>query len=581
MMRRVDWMAVTMLLLFAAGLRIVGIGYGWLEPEYFPSYAPYGMVQEQLPVNPDSFHIVAIPLEMSLKRRLNPEFFNYPSLLINSNFLLYTLTGAAEGLSLEDRAGQTLRNYAAFPLYVFSRVYGVLGGLLMVACAYASARIMAGRYAGLCAGLLVACSYSLVVHAHYVKPSTAATGLMMLAMWACLAALYSRGRRWRERLYILAGIATGLAASTFYNGAAVALIVAPAGLVLLYRFRTRRMLCYVLAGWLMMPVFFVLASPYILRDFAHFWFDVSRIVEQYKQPGQVHNFFLVDQWTGLGYLWAYVALYALGIPAVALMALAIYVACYAAWQQRPQLNQPQPVQLKHLNDAQNLRQNLFLLFVTLIVFMLLAYSLVVLRTVRPGHSEHQLIQILPFAALLAAIGAAWLVERIPLSPRLLMPCVLLLLILQPLTLSLQAAEMFSQPDTRQLMLRWIHDHIPPGARFFVNGSYNVPLDAAIYPYEQYFVGYAQDLPSGDDFDYMIFSDARAFDIFRSPWIVPSAIIAAQRAYLASLDAAFPRLAEVARPTWSGSHGMMNMAAYYHNPGLVLYCLNPESCSKEL
>ncbi|MCY4020687.1 MAG: phospholipid carrier-dependent glycosyltransferase [Chloroflexi bacterium] len=555
-MRRIDWLAVTMLLLFAAGLRIVGIGYGWLEPEYFPSYAPYGMAHEQLPVNPDSFHNVAIPVEMSLKRRLNPEFFNYPSLIINSNFVLYQLTGATRGLALEDRDGQTLRNYAAFPLYVFSRIYSVLGGLVMVACAYATARILAGKFAALCAGLLVGCSYSLVVHAHYVKPSIPATAWMMVAIWACAACLYSRGIRWRERMYILAGIATGLAASTFYNGAAVALIVGPAGLVLLYQFRNRRMLSVVLAGWLAMPLFFLLASPYILRDFGHFWYDVSRIVEQYKMPGQVHDFFIVDQWTGLRYLLTYSALFSLGIPAMLLMALGIAAAA-----------KPMPSRGKN-----GLR-----LLVGLISFMLLTYSLVVLRTVRPGHSEHQLIQILPFVALLSAIGAGWLVERISLSPRLLMPGTLLLLTLQPLTLSVQAAKMFSQPDTRQIMLRWIHDSIPSGARFFVNGSYNVPLDSAIYPNYQHFVGYAEELPSGDDFDYLIISDARAFDIYRSEWIVSPAIIEEQRAYLEALDDRYTRLADIARPTWTGSEAMMNMAAYYHNPGLILYCLNPASC----
>ncbi len=558
-MRRIDCVAATLLLLFAAGLRIAGIGYGWLEPEFFPSYAPYGMAHEQLPVNPDSFHNVAIPVEMSLKRRLNPEFFNYPSLVINSNFLLYQLTGAVDGLSLEDRDGHTLRNYAAFPLYVFSRIYSVLGGLVMVACAYATARIIAGSYAAICAGLLVACSYSLVVHAHYVKPSVPATSLMMLAMWACAASLYSPGNRWRERMYILAGIAAGLAASTFYNGAAVALIVGPVGLVLLYRYRTRRMLSVALAGWLAMPLFFFLASPYILRDFGHFWHDVSRIVEQYKMPGQVHNFFLVDQWTGLRYLLTYTALYALGIPAVLLMSLGLVVG------------------MKQVPNMRGRQQNLRRLIIALVSFMLLAYSLVVLRTVRPGHSEHQLIQILPFMALLSAIGAGWLVERIPLSPRILMPGMLLLLVLQPLTLSVQAAKMFSQPDTRQIMLRWIHDNIPSGARFFVNGSYNVPLDSAIYPNYQHFVGYAEDLPSGDDFDYMIISDARAFDIYRSEWIAPAAVIEEQRSYLESLDDRYPRLAQIARPTWTGAEAMMNMAAYYHNPGLILYCLNPQSC----
>ena len=557
-MRRIDWMAATMLLLFAAGLRIAGMGYGWLPPAYFPSYAPSGMVHEQLPVNPDSFHNVAIPVEMALKRRLNPEFFNYPSLIINSNFVLYQLTGATDGLSLADRDGHTLRNFAAFPLYVFSRIYSVLGGLLMVACVYASARLIAGRYAAICAGLLTASCFTLVVHAHYVKPSTPATALMTLALWASVAALHSRRRRGRARLIALAGIAAGLAASTFYNGAAVALIVLPASLVLLYRHRSRAMLMAALACWLAMPLCFILASPYILRDFAHFWFDVSRIVAQYKTPGQVHDFFLVDQWTGLRYLWTYAALFSLGIAAILCMALSVRYA-WKQWRQTRGF---------HQNSAAPL--------VALLVFMLLAYSLVALRTVRPGHSEHQLIQILPFAALLAGLGAGWLVERMPLPPRLLMPGLLLLLIAQPLALSLQAAKMFRQPDTRQIMLTWIHDNIPAGARFFVNGSYNVPLDAAIYPNYQHFVGYAEDLPAGDDFDYMIVSDARAYDIFRSHWIVPPEVIAAQRAYLETLDERYARLAAIERPAWTGSDAMMNMAAYYHNPGLVLYCLNPDA-----
>ena len=34
-MRPIDWIAVTILLLFAAGLRIIGISYGRLDPDFF------------------------------------------------------------------------------------------------------------------------------------------------------------------------------------------------------------------------------------------------------------------------------------------------------------------------------------------------------------------------------------------------------------------------------------------------------------------------------------------------------------------------------------------------------------------
>jgi dolichyl-phosphate-mannose--protein O-mannosyl transferase len=163
-MRRIDWFWVTALLLFAAGLRIVGLSYGQPRSERFPSYAP-------------------------------------------------------------------------FPLYVFSRVYSVFGGLLMVACAYAVSRLVCGRNAAIFAGLIVASSYTLVTHAHYAKPNSLATGWMMLAMWSGVCALFARRLRSRERFYILAGIATGLAASTYYNGVAVAIIIAPIGFVLNFRHR--------------------------------------------------------------------------------------------------------------------------------------------------------------------------------------------------------------------------------------------------------------------------------------------------------------------------------------------------------
>ena len=70
-MRPTDWLAVTILLLFAAGLRILGISYGRLEPQYFPSYAPFGMVHEQIPIQPDEFFNVAIPVNMILRNQRN------------------------------------------------------------------------------------------------------------------------------------------------------------------------------------------------------------------------------------------------------------------------------------------------------------------------------------------------------------------------------------------------------------------------------------------------------------------------------------------------------------------------------
>jgi len=557
-MRPVDWLAVSLLLLFAAGLRIIGISHGQLDSEYFPSYAPYGMTHEAAPFQPDEFLSVSIPVNMLLRDRLNPEFFNYPSFIINTNYVLLRLTGAAEGWSPAQRDGYNLRAYADFSLYVFSRMYSVLGSMITVACAYAIARIVAGRYAAICAGLLVTVSYTLVLHAHYIKPASLATGWMMLTAWACVASLAARRAPERRRLYIAAAVFTGLAATTRYNAAAVAIVLLLTGLVALYRDPSRRALRGIVLPWLLVPLVFAVGSPYTLRDFEGFLRDFSNIVAQYKVPGQVADYFLVDQWTGFAFLWLYIGVFSLGAPAL----IAAILALARAWQGRRTLF------FARTSTA---------LLALLIAPMILAYSLVVMRTIRPGHSEHMLLPMLPFIALLSAVGADWTARKLKAPPRLTMPAVAMILIIQPLVLSVQVVEMLSQPDNRRVMLRWIHEHIPPGSSFFLNGALNVPLDEQFYPSESTLDRYASEPPNGEAFDYMIVSDALAFDVLRSHAIVPAPEIERQREYLRNLDAMYPRLAEISRPVWTGSDSMMNMASFWHNPMLTLYCLKPALC----
>ena len=558
-MRRIDWLAVTVLLLFAAGLRILGISFGRLDPVYFPSYAPFGMVHEQIPIHPDEFFNVGVPVNMALRNRLNPEVFYYPSFIINTNFVLIQLTGALKGQSLADREGKSLRAFADFPLYVFSRMYSVFGGMLQVASAYAITRMTANRFAALSAGLLVAVSYTLVQHAHYIKPGSLATGWMMFAAWACFAALHARGQGRRKLLLLLAGVVTGLAATTRYNALAVSPLLFCAGLLLMYRYRSTRTARQVIISWLLVPIFFVIGSPYVLRDFEHFSREFTYVVSSYTNTTDDSvDYFVVDHTSGLAHLILYAGLMSLGIWALAMAALSLF----AAWKERPQKDR--------------LNRNSLSLGVILICSVILPYALVALRTIRL-RSDTLLLLILPFVAILSGIGADWLLRRIHLPTRLTMPVMALILIVQPLVFSVQVVRMFKQPDTRNIMLQWIHENIPRGSRFFLNGPYNVPLDEAIYPSDQQFLIYAATLPAATDYDYMIFSDVLAFDILRSQAIVPPEVVEQQRKYLLLLDQTYRRVAEIQRPAWPGSEVMVNMAAHWHNPTLILYCVNPSLC----
>lgn len=382
----------------------------------------------------------------------------------------------------------------------------------------------------------------------------------MLAAWASLAALLASQPRSRLRIYLFACGVAGLAATTRYNAAVVSIIVVSVGILLIAQRRSRRTLLQVVAGWLLIPLVFLLGSPFTLLDFEHFWRDFSYIVGQYIATGEdIHAHFLVDPWTGLRLMLTYAGLFALGIPAIACAGLGLMSAA------------------RRRDSAGRCCQSGLRLFVLLIGLMILVYGLVALRTVRPGHSDGLLILIIPFVAVLAGLGAEGLVRKLRLPSRLTMPVIALILIIQPLVLSAQVVKMFSQPDTREVILTWIHSLIPGGARIFLNGPYNVPLDKALYPNFAHNLSYASDLPDGSDYDYLIYSDAKAFDVLRSQSIVGAELAEKERAYLRELDAAFDRVAEIQRPRWTGSEAMMNMAPFWHNPTLIVYCLNRASC----
>ena len=93
------------------------------------------MIHEHLPLHPDEFYSVALPLEMALRNRLNPGFFNYPGMIIYANFAMYRLTGALQDVSLADRAGAELKSYAPFSLYFLSAPTPSLALCFSVACA--------------------------------------------------------------------------------------------------------------------------------------------------------------------------------------------------------------------------------------------------------------------------------------------------------------------------------------------------------------------------------------------------------------------------------------------------------------
>jgi hypothetical protein len=210
----------------------------------------------------------------------------------------------------------------------------------------------------------------------------------------------------------------------------------------------------------------------------------------------------------------------------------------------------------------------------LLTTYILPYSIVVLRTVRPGHSDQLLLPVFPAFVLLVGMGTTWLYKHIRLPSVVLAPVLALAIITIPMGLSVTLVRQFECEDTRYLMQAWIETHVPYGARVHLNGPYNVPLDSTHYTVTQNFGGDLVPLADlrADGVEYVVMSDAWYFDAERSREIASSEHLQEIRDYVASY-AVMPVIASIDRPRWTGYDWMMHTATVWHHPGLTLYCLS--------
>lgn len=558
-LRPVDWFFITALLLLAAGLRFVGLSFGQPDPRYAASTFPKGLLQLEAPVHPDEFQFVSIPLRMLVTGEFRTGYLVNPTLLTNLNLVTYWLTGAAAGIDHAPREAleASARQYAPFHLYVIGRVYSALGGVLGLAAVYATTRLLGGRWAAAAAGLLAAVCFTLVQHSHYTTQTSLSGGLASLCLWASCVALAST--RHRRNFYLLACGLAGLAFSSRYNAGAVILVPLLIGLLFLYRDRAARMLRTVLGGGLAFVALFIVGTPYVLverRVFIEgFLYGFQHYLGGLDNPTTFDN--------GLFYVYRHLIVLGVGVPAAAVA----LVGLYAAWRSRT------PRQ-------KWLQQNSLFLFTGLLLIYLAAYSLVVLRTNRLG-SDQLLVPVIPVVITLAGVGFGWLREHLPASVRLPAGVTLLLaLVIIPLMLSVQFSRQLAQPDTRQIMQAWFAQSISPGTAVHLNGSYNVPLDEADYPWTQTYGGQliSSEELAALDARYMIVSDAWYHHIFTSAEVIKPEYLRQLQEYLTSLDQRYTLIASIDRSAWTGSDwGVMHTANYWHNPALKVYCLSDAAC----
>jgi hypothetical protein len=232
-------------------------------------------------------------LDMLRDGNLNPDFFNYGSLLIYLNLgvdWLHALClralpavspfslGSLENLRYGANYGFDW--YISHPTFLFwNRVLTALFGTATVALVYYLGLKLGNRLAAIAGAVLLAGTLFHIQHSAYVTTDVPMTFLV----WSVLLFVYLYLDRRENRYFIMALIAAGLATSTKYNAGLV--VIAPAAALFLGRkFESYRPWLWALIPLVPALAFFV-GTPYALFDFPTFYEDVRYEILHYSVEG--------------------------------------------------------------------------------------------------------------------------------------------------------------------------------------------------------------------------------------------------------------------------------------------------------
>jgi hypothetical protein len=424
--------------------------------------------------NQDEVAILSRALAFA-KGDLNPHNFLYPSFYFyvlfgwaGLRFAVARLTGAVPSLD----AFQTAFFVDPTGVYLAGRWLSVACGVVTVAATWWLGRRLFGRAAGLAAALFLAVAPIAVRDAHYVKhdvPVTLAIVAAMIAMVGLVETSRTAGRVSAARL-LLAGAACGVAFSTHYYSVFLALPLAWAAWLATRAAGDTRFLRALGVSAAATAVVFFALSPYLLLE----WQTAFRDIVANRQ-------IVVDRAADLG--------------GTAILPSA---RTYLSMLGREGTGWP-VLALAVFGAVMTLRRN-WQMGVLLLLFPS-AFLLFVSNTVA---ASRYLNPVLPFFALLAGAGVAWVAPgesghllgrwkiaragRDPASaplrgvtmhfaPRIravAAVAVCLLAAVPGARQSWRIGSFFAQPDTRTLARRFVESSVPPGSTVLMQ-PYSVQL----------------------------------------------------------------------------------------------------------
>jgi len=226
---------------------------------------------------PDESSIVAVAIRIA-HGDLHPHFFNYPTLYM---YVLAALYWGVYGLGRVGGWFESFEQFAhvwtseAVGPYLVSRALSATAGTATVAALYLLGRRLFGRQTGVIAAVFLALAFLHVRDSHFGVTDVTMTLLVVCAVYWLVKAF----QRARARDFVLAGLFSGLATSTKYQGVLLILCMLVVQGVGVVKGRFPSGLRPALGRVALFCIPFTLAciagTPFALVDPARFWRDVS------------------------------------------------------------------------------------------------------------------------------------------------------------------------------------------------------------------------------------------------------------------------------------------------------------------
>jgi len=440
------------LLWWLVGAAVLG-GACWLRFESIDWGAPFVY-------HPDEHFVLQPALEIVRSGDPNPHFFQYPSLLIYLQAALVAVLRRFVDAPLESNylvngIGPWDALPSQWPFVLAGRLLVAASAVLTVALLARTGARLQDRATGWIAAALLAGAALHNQSSHSLTTDVPATAFVV----ACLLATAAQPSRWA-----LAGAMAGLAAGTKYTAGMVLLVPLLAAL-------EGGAPAEILSRWIRIGVAalaaFLLSTPYALLDAPSFWEGLQAQRQNYMA------------WKGqTGNLWWYLReLYDRGLgPAPALLAAAGALLLGA----------------RALLAARGGGRAALLLS-----FLLPPLPYVAWIASYPSRAERNLIVVLPFLCLWAALALRWAGDLV--RPARLGAALQFAAVLAVLASVLPSSRAFNQrlraPDTRTQALAWMRANVPRGAKVareeytpqLQRGEYDVTyvFSLARQPYERY------------------------------------------------------------------------------------------------